>query len=332
MLLLLLLTLLTAFLVSYFLIRYKNTVGVFANPNERTLHDSPTPRTGGIAIVLSIITYSFLIYPIDNTFMFIISGLILVALISFVDDMHTISPVIRLIIHFLASFTLIKAGFTITSVDVAGYKINLPAGLGGLVTTLFIIWLINLYNFMDGIDGIAAGMAISGFTTFAVIAYIAGNIEYMAVCLVLASASLGFLIFNFPPAKIFMGDIGASSLGFLLAAMSLWAYKENIFPIVVSVIAFSPFIIDATVTIIIRIMKKERVWEAHNNHYYQRLVKSGLGHRDAVLWEYGLMLISAIIAVVYFLADDNDRIYLLAIYVTLYSGAIFWVHRVTRNV
>ncbi len=331
MFLLLILSFLTTLLGSYYLIRYKNLVGVFAVPNDRTLHEMPTPRTGGVAIVFSIILYASFIYPIDNIFMFILLGLALVAFISFIDDIYTISPLIRLIIHVLASFLLIKAGFRIDSIDVAGYVISFPEILSILVTVLSIIWLINLYNFMDGIDGIAAGIAVIGFGTFAVMAYIAGNIDYMAVCLVLVSASLGFLIFNFPPAKIFMGDIGASSLGFLVAAMSLWADKENIFPIFASIIVFSPFIIDATVTIILRLMRKERVWKAHNKHYYQRLVKIGLGHKNTVLCEYGLMLISAIIAVAYFLADDNNRIYLLITYIALYSGLIYWVHRITVN-
>jgi UDP-N-acetylmuramyl pentapeptide phosphotransferase/UDP-N-acetylglucosamine-1-phosphate transferase len=151
--------------------------------------------------------------------------------------------------------------------------------------------MINLYNFMDGMDGFAGGMAVIGFSTLAWLGR--ADAGFAAVCLTVAAASAGFLIHNFPPAKIFLGDTGSTTLGFLAAACSLWGSKADLFPFWVALLVFSPFIVDATVTLLRRLLRGEKVWEAHRKHYYQRLVLLGWGHRRTVLVEYALMLACA---------------------------------------
>jgi UDP-N-acetylmuramyl pentapeptide phosphotransferase/UDP-N-acetylglucosamine-1-phosphate transferase len=144
---------------------------------------------------------------------------------------------------------------------------------------------------MDGMDGFAGGMAVIGFSTLAWLGR--ADPGFATLCLIVAAASAGFLFHNFPPAKIFLGDTGSTTLGFLAAACSLWGSRVGLFPFWVALLVFSPFIVDATVTLLRRLLRGERIWEAHRTHYYQRLVLLGWGHRRTVLVEYALMLACA---------------------------------------
>ena len=151
---------------------------------------------------------------------------------------------------------------------------------------------------MDGMDGFAGGMAVFGFGTLGILAYLTGDGYFATLCWAVAAAAGGFLIWNFPPARIFMGDVGASALGVMAAGLSLWADKNGLFPLWLSMLVFSPFIVDATVTLLRRAMRSERLWVAHRNHYYQRLVQLGLGHRKTVLIEYLVMAGCSLTAIV----------------------------------
>jgi len=179
---------------------------------------------------------------------------------------------------------------------------------------------------MDGMDGFAGGMTVIGFTIFAILGIQSGETLYATLCLVIASSALGYLIFNFPPAKIFMGDVGSSTLGFLVAAFSLWASRDGIFPLWVAVLVFSPFIVDATITLIRRLVKGEKVWIAHKTHYYQRLVQLGWGHRRTVLWEYLLMILCGISAIAASKMDGTQQWILLIIWVLIYSTLIYYIN------
>jgi UDP-N-acetylmuramyl pentapeptide phosphotransferase/UDP-N-acetylglucosamine-1-phosphate transferase len=158
---------------------------------------------------------------------------------------------------------------------------------------LFVVWMTNLYNFMDGMDGFAGGMAFFGFGTFAVLGDMAGQSFFAALNFIVAAAAAGFLVFNFPPARIFMGDVGSSTLGLLAAAFALWGDSVGAFPLWIGILVFSPFIVDATATLHRRLYEGHRIWVPHKTHYYQRLVRLGWNHRRAVLAEYVLMAMSA---------------------------------------
>ncbi len=155
---------------------------------------------------------------------------------------------------------------------------------------LAIIWMINLYNFMDGSDGLAGGMSIAGFGTYAVAAYGGGLMELSVLAAALAGAAAGFLIWNFHKARIFMGDSGSVPLGFLAAALGLLGWQEGVWPMWFPVLVFSPFIADASVTLVKRYLRGERLSQAHRSHYYQRVLRMGLGHRGTALAAYVLML------------------------------------------
>ncbi|EDN66403.1 glycosyl transferase, group 4 family [Beggiatoa sp. PS] len=190
---------------------------------------------------------------------------------------------------------------------------------------LFVVWMTNLYNFMDGMDGFAGGMAVFGFGTLAVFGGLANHLFFMAINLMVASAAGGFLLFNFPPARIFMGDVGASSLGFLAAAFSLWGHREGIFPLWVALLVFSPFIFDATVTLLRRLLQGDKIWLAHKSHYYQRLVELGWGHKNTVLWEYALMAACSVSALMIPSLPNYAQWYLLISWIIIYILLMYLV-------
>lgn len=256
-------------------------------PNERSLHNTPIPRGGGIAILTAFyICSGIALFRFDSgkyEFFWLVAGSILLASVSYLDDRKEVSAFYRLVVHFIVACFLIACGV------IPNNSLQFPQAVVTASYLLSTVWLINLYNFMDGMDGFAAGMAVSGFAFYAVFGWLHGGNLFFVVCLILSLANLGFLIFNFPPARIFMGDVGSAPLGFLCAGLSLWGIRDGIFPMWVPLLVFSPFIVDATVTLIKRLLKGEKVWHAHRSHYYQRLVQLGWGHKKTVLAEYGLM-------------------------------------------
>ncbi len=268
---------------------------VMDHPNERSLHSVPTPRTGGLAIMITFFVVSVAAVLLLD--LIISPTLLLCALavmaISFLDDCYSVSAAIRFGVHLAVAVVLVMNGFQLTTLELPGVSWPWHNAIALLVSTLFIVWMINLYNFMDGMDGFAAGMAIAGFSCFALLGWQAQHQSFIIANLIVVGAVLGFLLFNFPPARVFMGDAGSSTLGFLVAAFTLWATVDSIFPFWVALLIFSPFIVDASVTLIRRLFAGERIWEAHKSHSYQRLVEAGWGHRKTVLYAYLLMVLCA---------------------------------------
>ena len=251
---------------------------VLDRPNERSLHAAPVPRTGGLAIMAGIA--SVLAFATGER-----QGLVLIALalaaMSFGDDLISLPSLLRLAGHLAAA-----AGALVLLVAQ-------PEAVLFVLLVLAIAWFANLYNFMDGSDGLAGGMAVVGFGTYAVAAWTGGSVELASVCVAIVAAAFAFLLFNFHPARVFMGDAGSVPLGFLAGALGVAGWQQDLWPLWFPVLVFSPFAIDATFTLAKRIARREKVWQAHREHYYQRVVRMGLGHRGTALAEYGLMLACA---------------------------------------
>ena len=266
------------------------------HPNDRSLHQRPVPRTGGWAVLAGLVTGGAVLAALSPALRSRLTpvalGLLPLVLISALDDRRGVSAHWRLLIHLGAAVSLLLADFGLTPYATLGLpETLLKTALWGF-NGLFILWMINLYNFMDGMDGFAGGMAVIGFTTLAWLGR--ADPGFVAVQLTIAAASAGFLAHNLPPARIFLGDTGSTALGFLAAASSLWGSQVGLFPLWAALAVFSPFIVDATTTLLRRLWHGERIWEAHRSHYYQRLVLLGWGHRRTVLAEYALMLICAV--------------------------------------
>jgi len=265
---------------------------VLDHPNERSLHSAPVPRSGGVAVVAGIVVAASIAavggaLPVGLAW--IAAGGALLVAVGVVDDRRGLGAGWRLAAQVLAAGLAVAGGLRFGPIAVPGAVFEPGAALGVAVTVLFAVWFVNLYNFMDGMDGFAGGMAVFGFGGLAALGALGHAPGFAALNAVVAAAAGGFLIYNFPPARIFLGDAGAPVLGYLAAASSLWGVRAGLFAIWVPVLIFSPFIADATVTLARRALRGERVWRAHRSHYYQRLVQLGWGHRRTVLAEYGLM-------------------------------------------
>jgi UDP-N-acetylmuramyl pentapeptide phosphotransferase/UDP-N-acetylglucosamine-1-phosphate transferase len=310
---------------------------VLDHPNPRSMHTQPVPRSGGIAILASILAgvlATTILLGRPPGLEWVAAGALSVSIVSFLDDRFSLSPGLRIMVHLGAAAIALLAGFRLDRLLLPGVSWSFAAGLASVLTVLFVVWMINLYNFMDGMDGLAGGMALIGFGTCALLGWNAGQPRFMMVCVVVAAAAGGFLTLNYPPARIFMGDSGSSLLGFLSGMLTLWAGRENIFPLVVGVLIFSPFIIDATATLLWRLSRGEKPWIPHRSHCYQRLALAGWKPKRILLVEYALMIACSVSALAYGRLSDVLRRTLLIswilIYVILFVG-VGWVEFVRKN-
>lgn len=199
--------------------------------------------------------------------------------------------------------------------------------LGFVAAVLAIVWMTNLYNFMDGSDGLAGGMTVFGFAALALAAHFSGALTLALMAAIVAAAAAAFLWFNFHPARIFMGDAGSVPLGFLAAALAVLGWDRGAWPVWFPVLVFSPFIVDATVTLFRRAARGEKVWRAHKEHYYQRLVRMGFGHRDTALMEYVLMGSVAGTALLAREANQAMQLLMLAAWFGVYAALMARIDR-----
>jgi UDP-N-acetylmuramyl pentapeptide phosphotransferase/UDP-N-acetylglucosamine-1-phosphate transferase len=247
-----------------------------ARPGPRSLHATPIPRLGGISIWAGYLPAALAAPPsVPGSRTVWLAAIAFIAAISLRDDFRGVHPAARVASHFAAAIAV--------AVQIAGAEPRFDAAawyLAVVVAALAITWAANLYNFMDGSDGLAALMAVCGFAAYGIAAALAG--APAAGYLALAGATLPFLVVNLPPARMFMGDVGAVPLGFLAAACGLAGWRDGTWPAWFPLLVFLPFIADASITLALRIWRRERVWEAHKMHYYQRLHQLGAGHRGTL--------------------------------------------------
>ena len=292
-------------------------------PNERSLHDQPIPRTGGIAILTGLAAGLLTAWYLDGQQLATWPALLSVCLlagIALVDDRHTLGAGPRLLVQISAVALLLLTR-----------EAPLPGTLILVAAGLFLVWMINLYNFMDGMDGFAGGMTVIGFASFTLLAWQAGNMEFALGCAVIVVAAAGFLLLNFPPARLFMGDSGSTVLGLLAGVVILYAHSKAILPVWLGLLVFSPFIVDASITLCTRMLRGEKFWQAHKKHYYQRLVEIGWGHKRSVLAEYVLMVACSATAVVATPLPLANQATLIAGWAVIYAMLIYLIHRAERR-
>jgi UDP-N-acetylmuramyl pentapeptide phosphotransferase/UDP-N-acetylglucosamine-1-phosphate transferase len=304
------------------------------HPNERSLHSKPTPRSGGVAILSSILiglgvaALGYAVVPPSTGFLtngfasasvWIVGSMALVATVSFLDDRKGLSIGLRFAVQAIAAGIVVwGVGLTLPSIPIPGIATIELGWFAAPVSALLLLWMTNLYNFMDGMDGFAGGMTTLGFGFLAYFGWRAGHPFMFLTTTVVAMTTLGFLFHNFPPARIFMGDVGSIPLGFTAGTLMLVGLRDGLFDFWVPILIFSPFILDATVTVLRRAWQRQRIWEAHRDHYYQRLVLSGWSHRQTVLAEYGVMALCGGLAVLYQEASEEWRLVILGFWGVLF--------------
>jgi len=279
-------------------------------PNHRSLHLNPTPRGAGL-LFLPWALAAGLLASGDPLVLLLAAALMLVSL---VDDRQGLPVSARLGVHFLIAFSF-------SFVEIAGSWVTV------FVATLTIAWIMNLFNFMDGSDGLAGAMTVFGFGAYAWVASAAGQPGLAITSGALAVAALAFLIFNLPPAKIFLGDSGSISIGFLAGSLGLLGWRNDVWPAWFPVLVFSPFIMDATITLARRVLRKDRFWEAHREHTYQRLVRMGWSHGRLLKVEMVLMAGSSTTAIALLHASEAARVVAIVVWLGLYLGLLILVDR-----
>jgi len=253
-------------------------------PNARSSHVRATPRGGGVSIVVVVSAALALLCARGlinvDLFVALIGGGALVALVGLLDDRKAVPATIRLTVH------LVAAVWSVSWLDgFAGLRVGSHVVLGGLtgdaLAVLAIVWTLNLFNFMDGIDGIAASEAILVAAGAALL--LGPSSGVIAAALILAAACAGFLAWNWPPARIFLGDVGSGYLGFVISVLAIASARAGTAQPWVWLILSGAFLADATITLARRLMRGERVYEAHRSHAYQRLARRWRSHLRVTL-------------------------------------------------
>jgi UDP-N-acetylmuramyl pentapeptide phosphotransferase/UDP-N-acetylglucosamine-1-phosphate transferase len=271
-------------------------------PNERSSHSAPTPRGGGLAIVIVVLAAGIFAAvaecgrnPITHSLIYLVCGAV-IAYLGWRDDHHSLSPRVRFAVQGLVALASVLGMGYFKSVTIPLFG-QLGLGIVGfIITILWIVGLTNAYNFMDGIDGIAGGVALSAALGWTFLATHTNHNFVFWIALAIAAGSLGFLFHNWSPAKIFMGDAGSTFLGYTFAVLPLLSADEGGDALMLGTLLMWTFIMDAGITFIRRALKRENVFAAHRAHLYQRLVIAGCKHTQVSALYILLTLLAAALA------------------------------------
>ncbi len=260
--------------------------GIYDTPNERSSHDQPKPRGGGLAVLAVLLLSWLAVYVLYGAeppgFLVILAAGLALAGVSWLDDVRSQSVLIRLIVQFAA----VAAGIAFTLPDAAGFLVFqglLPAWLDHLIKALAWVWFINLFNFMDGADGITGVESFSiglGLALLLILGQNAGppgaGLASAAYPLLLAACAAGFLLWNWAPSKIFLGDVGSVGLGYLIGWLLLVLAAEGNWAAALLLPLY--YLCDATLTLTRRALRGEKIWRGHREHFYQKAILRGAGH------------------------------------------------------
>jgi UDP-N-acetylmuramyl pentapeptide phosphotransferase/UDP-N-acetylglucosamine-1-phosphate transferase len=292
---------LIAAVVSGIALRLLGRAGLpFDRPNARSLHRGIVPRGGGLAIWLGWCA-GILWLPGAQPWLFPLAAIVIV---SFFDDRRGIPALLRLFVQLAAAIAWLWLAAPTPDLIVAA------------TLAVAIVWVANLYNFMDGSDGLAGTMTVVGFGAYALAAFWAGS-DRAPTLLALAAATLPFLLANWPPARIFLGDAGSVPLGFLAAVFGIEGWRQGWWPSWFPLLVFLPFVADASATLLRRLLRGEPAWQAHRDHSYQRLVQLGLGHAGTLALYAALMIGAAVSALAALARAPQAGWYLLAVWVAV---------------
>ncbi len=290
-------------------------LGAVDKPNYRKVHDHVMPRLGGLAIFVAFLIGVVILRPMDESMIAILIGSFVIIVTGVLDDMYEISPKAKLLGQTLAAAIVIFFG------DIQIEFINLPFGgelnFGYLSIPLTLIWIIgitNAINLIDGLDGLAAGVSTIALLTLAAMAAIMGNVFVLAIALLLAASSSGFLFYNFHPAKIFMGDTGSLFLGFMISVLALLGFKNVAFvSLVIPIIMLGVPISDTFFAIVRRLLNKQPPFSPDKSHLHHRLMSIGFTHRQTVLIIYGIAAMFGLAAIIFSMAKLWGAILLIAV-------------------
>lgn len=280
-------------------------IGAVDVPNERKVHRGVMPRLGGLAIYLSFVVGFLLFVPKTLIAWGIFLGGSIIALVGALDDRFQLSPKAKLLGQLVAALVVVAFGLRVTFINLPfdegfsiGWLLSIP------VTMVWIVAVTNAVNLIDGLDGLAAGVSAIATATLLVVSLLMGNTFVALLCAVLLGATMGFLVFNFHPAKIFMGDTGALFLGFQLAVLSIMGFKQvTLFSYVIPLLLLGVPLSDTFFAIVRRKLNKKPISAADKSHLHHCLLHLGLSHRGAVLTIYAISALFGLCAVLLYQAQ-----------------------------
>jgi UDP-N-acetylmuramyl pentapeptide phosphotransferase/UDP-N-acetylglucosamine-1-phosphate transferase len=250
-------------------------------PGHRSSHDVPVPRIGGTGIIIGVIVASLIVCRVTPALAVAVTLGSAVAIVSFLDDLFTLSSFVRLIVHlFGAGLLIYLVGLEIPAIGLPYMQHvgPLPRIVGLIVATLFVVGFLNFFNFMDGINGISSAQGIVGGITLSVLFSMQASSNSVLSAAAIGGGCLGFLPHNFPKARTFMGDVGSTALGFSLAMLTIVGGARTGIPWVAFLLPFSLYIYDGFFTLTKRVIRRENFLKPHREHHYQLLIRCGWSH------------------------------------------------------
>lgn len=288
----LLMTAVAAFLLTGVTTWFARWQGMLDIPGDRHSHTEATPRGGGLGLVLALLLSSWFF---SGDWLFpefwphcLLPGFVALAVLGFLDDRYSLSIILRLLVQLAASLFLLGCARQ------SGWAVDTWLWIAAL---LFIVWMTNLYNFMDGSNGMAAMQAVFAGVVLSVLFYQSGDTPAAQLAAALAAASLGFLPWNLGKARVFMGDAGSISIGFMIAGLLLFGVIRQNFSVAVACLVMMVFLCDSSLTLLARVMRRERWYTPHKQHIYQRLIAHGWSHNQ-VMWLYQLINFLLVVPVI----------------------------------
>ncbi|EIT86907.1 Glycosyl transferase family 4 [Fictibacillus macauensis ZFHKF-1] len=291
------------------------SIGAVDQPAKRKVHEKSMPRAGGLAIFISFLIGLYFMGPHSTATVPIILGAVLIIMTGLLDDMYELSPKLKLAGQLAAASAIVLFG------DIQVHFINLPFNgrleLGWLSIPLTILWILaitNAINLIDGLDGLAAGVSSIVLVTITVMAFVMGNVFVMSIASIVLISTLAFLLFNFHPAQIFMGDTGSLFLGYIISVLSLLGFKNvTLFSLVVPVIILGVPISDTIFAIIRRLLNKKPLSAPDKSHLHHCLLRLGFSHRQTVLLIYAMSAVFGIAAILFSASTLWGGLFILAL-------------------
>lgn len=295
-------------------------------PDTRKVHSKPMPRLGGVAIFISFLVGYIFFGQINTQMISILIGGFIIILLGIFDDIKPIPARYKFAVQIFAACIVVFYG-NIYLPKISAFGLNINFGLWGYpLAVLFIVAIINAINLIDGIDGLAAGTSTIYFLTISIIAFVLNRLNGLDVilCLIMLGATLGFLLYNFPPASIFMGDTGSTFLGFMISIVALLGYKAaTVTSLIIPILVLFLPIIDTLLAIFRRILKGENIGKPDKEHLHHQILKLNKSPKKTVLIMYAINILCAAISIFYALGDNKQAIILYLILLVVIIMLIF---------
>ncbi|EFU84351.1 UDP-phosphate N-acetylglucosaminyl 1-phosphate transferase [Staphylococcus lugdunensis] len=303
-LLLIVITMLISLMITPIVIAISKKLNIVDKPNFRKVHTQPVSVLGGTVILFSFLIGIWISHPMEREIKPLIIGAFIMYVVGLIDDICDLKPLLKLLGQVIAASVIVFYGITI---DFISFPMGPTIHFGFLSIPITIIWIVaitNAINLIDGLDGLASGVSIIALLTIAFIAILQGNIFITMICSVLIGSLLGFLFFNFHPAKIFLGDSGALMIGFIIGFVSLLGFKNItfislFFPIIILAVPF----IDTLFAMIRRVKKGQHIMQADKSHLHHKLLALGYSHRQTVLLIYSIAILFSLSSIILYLSQ-----------------------------